>query len=109
MTSCVLTGYLVAELHGNVEFSLGYHALLMGEGREEICWQNVEAEETSLGEAWADAFKSNARRLWRIQRMEEWLSVLPSTFNGMELGAQEWMYYLILRYVIESPQPTVPL
>ena len=34
--SCVITGDLVAALCGTAEFRLGDHALLMGEGREEI-------------------------------------------------------------------------
>ena len=34
--SCIITGHLVAALHGTAEFSSGDHALLMGEGREDI-------------------------------------------------------------------------
>ena len=34
--SCVITGHLVAALRGTAEFRSGDHALLMGEGREEI-------------------------------------------------------------------------
>ena len=32
-----------------------------------------------------------------------WLSVLPSTANGMELGSQEWRDSLFLCYCIEPP------
>ena len=32
-----------------------------------------------------------------------WLSVLPSTINGTELGAQEWRYSLFLIYGIDPP------
>ena len=35
--SCVITGHLVAALHWKDEFRSGYHSLLMGEGRDEIC------------------------------------------------------------------------
>ena len=31
------------------------------------------------------------------------MSVLPSTVNETELGAQEWRYYLFLRYGIVPP------
>ena len=34
--SCVITGHLVAALHGAVDFKSGGHALLMGKGRNEI-------------------------------------------------------------------------
>ena len=50
----------------------------------------MEAAETALGEAQAAAYKPDAQWLGRIQRTEVWLSVLPSTVNGTELGAQEW-------------------
>ena len=32
-----------------------------------------------------------------------WLTVLPSTVNGTELGAQEWRGALFLRYGLEPP------
>ena len=34
----------------------------------------------------------------RIRRTGAWLSVLPSTAYGTELGAQEWRYSLFLSY-----------
>ena len=46
--SCVVTGHLVAALRGTAEFSLGDHALLMGEVREEIRWRHAEVAETAL-------------------------------------------------------------
>ena len=45
----VITGNLVIALRGTAEFRLGEHTLLMGEGREEIRRQHVEAEEKALG------------------------------------------------------------
>ena len=35
--------------------------------------------------------------------MGAWMKVQLSTFNGMELGAQEWIYALFLRYGLEPP------
>ena len=35
-SSCVLTGHIIATLHGEVEFRSGDHSLLMGEFREDI-------------------------------------------------------------------------
>ena len=32
-----------------------------------------------------------------------WLTVLPSTVNGTELGAQEWRDALFLRYGLDPP------
>ena len=39
----------------------------------------------------------------RIKWTGAWLSVLPSTVNGMELGAQEWRDPLFLCYSIDPP------
>ena len=36
--------------------------------------------------------------------MVAWLSVLPSTVNGAELGVQEWRDSLLLRYDIKPPE-----
>ena len=35
--------------------------------------------------------------------MGAWLTVLPSTVNGTELGAQEWRDALFLRYGLDPP------
>ena len=43
-----------------------------------------------------------------IQMMGAWMSMLPSTVNGKELGAQEWRDYLFLRYGINPPGLTDP-
>ena len=42
---CVITGHLVTALSGTAEFRSGNHALLMGDGREEIRRQHAEAAE----------------------------------------------------------------
>ena len=94
--SCVITGHLIAAPRGTAEFRPGYNALLIGEGREEIQRRHEKAAETYLGEAWAAASKTDARRLGRIQRMGAWLSVITSRVNGTELWLQEWRDYLFL-------------
>ena len=58
--SYVITGYLIAALHGMSEFRSGDHALLMREGMEEIKQRYVEEAEINLGEAWAAALKLDA-------------------------------------------------
>ena len=49
--SYVITGYLVAALFQNAYFWSGDHALLMGEGRDEIRRRHAEDAETALGES----------------------------------------------------------
>ena len=71
--SCVITGRLVAALYGTADFRSGYHALLMGESRDEIFRWNAEAIETSLEEAWAAISTEKARRKGQIMRAGAWL------------------------------------
>ena len=59
--------------------------------------------ETALGESWAVAYKENSHRIGRIMQTGVYLSVLPYTINGIELGAQEWKDSLFLRYGIKTP------
>ena len=39
----------------------------------------------------------------RTAKTGAWLTVLPSTVNGTELGSQEWRDALFLRYGLEPP------
>ena len=50
MASCVILGNLVTAFQGTSEFRSGNHALLVGEGRDEIRQRHVEEAETSLRE-----------------------------------------------------------
>ena len=63
------------------------------------------------GEQWAEAALMaalegapvlQARRMLRAAKTGAWLTVLPSTVNGTELGAQEWRDNLFLRYGLVS-------
>ena len=89
MDSCVVTGHLVVALYGTAEFCSGGNALLMGEGRYKIRWRNADDVKTELGEDHAVASTEDARWTGRITRTGAWLSVLPSTDSGTELGVQE--------------------
>ena len=44
-----------------------------------------------------------ACRMQRAAKTRAWLTVLPSTVNGAELGAQEWRDALFLRYGLDPP------
>ena len=60
MASFIITGHRVEALFGTVEFRSGDHALLMGEGREDIRRQHTAAAETALREAQAATSKPDA-------------------------------------------------
>ena len=44
-----------------------------------------------------------ARRMQRAAKTRAWLTVLTSTMNDTELGAQKWRDALFLRYGLEPP------
>ena len=44
----------------------------------------------------------HARHMQRAAKTGAWLTVMPSTVNGTELGPQEWRDALFLRYGLES-------
>ena len=62
--ACVITGHLVAALHGTAEFWSGAHALFMGEVRYDIRRQHAEAAETSLGKSLAATFTEVSHSLF---------------------------------------------
>ena len=68
----------------------------MVEGTYGISWRHTKAVETSLGEAWVAASTEDTHHMGRIMRTGALLSVLPSTVNETELGAQEWRDSLFL-------------
>ena len=71
--SCVVTGYLVAAIHGTDEFWSGYHALLMGVIRYEIRRRYAEATYTELGEAQAATSTEETHKMLRIMWTGVWL------------------------------------
>ena len=95
--------HLIPALCGTVEFRSGKHALLMGEGREEIQKRHAEESETAPGETRATTSNPEARRLGRVQQTGAWLLVISSTINGTELGLQELIDYIFLCYGIDPP------
>ena len=101
--SCVITGHLIEVLRGTAEFWSGDHSLLMGEVRYEIHQRHADAAETALGEDWAAMSTENACLMGRITRKGAWLSVIPSTVNGTELGAPDWRDSIFLHYGIDPP------
>ena len=59
--------------------------------------------EKALTETLVGAPVQGARRFWRAKKMGTWLTVQPSMVNGTEVGVQEWLDALFLRYGLEPP------
>ena len=53
MDSCVITGHLFAALLRTAEFWSGDHALLVGEGRDDIFQRHAAAAEMALEDSWS--------------------------------------------------------
>ena len=100
VVSCVITEHLVAALCQTDAFWSRDHSLLIGEGRDETLQWYAEAAEIAPGEARAVSSTEDTCMMGWIMRMWVWMSFLPSTVNGIKLGAQECRYSLFLHYGI---------
>ena len=63
----------------------------------------VQQAEAELTAALEGGPVQQACRMRRAAKTWAWLTVLPSTVNGTEMGAQEWRDALFLRYGLEPP------
>ena len=59
--------------------------------------------QTALEEAMEESPALDACELRRGNNMEVWITVFPSTVNGMDLEYQGWFDSLFIRYGIEPP------
>ena len=76
--------------------------MIMCEGQGEIRCCHVQNTQTEMEEFMVTAPTLNDRRLRQGTKTGDWLTMLPSTVNGMELGSQEWRNSLFLHYVIDT-------
>ena len=63
--------------------------------------RGVQQAEAALRVALEGAPVQQARRMRQAAKTGAWITVLTSTVNGTELGAQEWREALFLRYGLE--------
>ena len=101
--SCVITGYLVSALRGQVPFRTADHAACLQIGRAAFRWQNMAKAMASPETTIAGAPAVVTCRLQRATKTGAWMTMQPSTVNGSELGAQEWQDAAFLRYGLEPP------
>ena len=77
--------------------------MLLQEDQGEIQCLHVQDSHTALDEAMVTDPVLDALMMIWITKMGAWLAVLPSTVNGTDLGAQEWLNTLSLCYEIDLP------
>ena len=65
--------------------------------------RGVQQEEVALTAALEGDPVQQERHMRRAAKTVAWLTVLLSTVNGTNLGAQEWRDALFLRYGLEPP------
>ena len=87
-----------------MEFRTADHSACLREGRTAVRRQGQIRAEEALTAALEGSPVFHARRLRRAANTKAWLTVLPSTVNGTELGAQEWQDALFLWYGLEPPE-----
>ena len=84
--SCFVIVHLVTTLRGRTEFKTGDHDLILREGRGDIRRSHVHITKAVLEEAMEDDPTLDARRLRWETNTEAWLTMLPSTVNGTDMG-----------------------
>ena len=73
-TYCVITGYLVAALRGQEEFSTADHAAYMREERAEVQKRNKLRSEESMEETLEGSPAHEARHLWQETKTGSWMT-----------------------------------
>ena len=101
--SCVITGHLIAELRGQVEFRTSDCSACLREGLTAVWRQSQHRAEEALAATIAESPVQGARRLKWETKTGSWLTFKLSTVNGNDMGAQEWCDALFLRYGLEPP------
>ena len=101
--SCVITGHLVASLRGQVVFQTADHLACLWRGQLAVRHRGEKRAEEALMAALEGAPVLQERRMRRAAKTRAWLTVLPSTVNGTDLGAQDCRDALFLRYGLELP------
>ena len=75
----------------------------MQDEQGEIRCQHVQDAQIALEDYMAESPVSDACQMRQGTNTGLWLTVLPFTVNGTELGDQEWHDVLFLRYIIDLP------
>ena len=88
MASCDITGHLVAALRGQEEFQTVNHSAYLQELIAEVRKQGVLQAEEALAETLKVPPVQDAYLFQRAKNTGAWLTVQPSTVNGMKLGMQ---------------------
>ena len=101
--SCVITGYLVAALRGQVKFQTADHSACLQEGRTSVWRQGQIWAEEALTATLEGPLVMHARLMQRAANTGAWFTVLPSTVNGTELEVQKWRDAFFLRYGLDPP------
>ena len=88
MASCDITELLVAALRGQEEFQTANHSAYLQEGIAEVRKQGVLQAEEALAETLKVPPVQDTYLFQREKKTGAWLTVQPSTVNGMKLGMQ---------------------
>ena len=83
LSSCVITGHLVLALRGKVTFRTAHHAACLGDGRAAVRRKSVAKEMASLEATITRDLEVVTRQLRRATKTGAWLTMQPSTVNGI--------------------------
>ena len=101
--SCVITGHLVASLRGQAVFRTSDHTACLRGRRLTVRHRGEKRAEVVLTAQLEGPLVLQACQMRRAAKTGAWITVLLSTVNGTDLGAQEWRDALFLSYGLEPP------
>jgi hypothetical protein len=99
----LLCSHILAAFRGVNVFQLTDHLKVIWEVNAEIKLYNAAKRESSLNNLVSRTSCNNRRTILTGKETGQWLLVLPSTVNGIELSAQEFCNALLMGYAQGTP------
>ncbi len=100
--SILICSHLLAALRGRDPFRTVDHLAVMNAVKPELKFRSRERYDLALDTIVTNLPCDDRRTILRGKDSGQWLSAVPSTFNGTELSKQEFQDALLLRYA-KSP------
>ena len=86
--SCMVTGHLSVSLWGHVKFRSGGHVQILTDGTKYMRWHKAQEVKEDLSTASVNLSLKEILSLHFRRKIGSWISVVPSTLNGTEIGAK---------------------
>jgi hypothetical protein len=86
----VICGHIIAAIRGMTIYRSADHLSVLKSDKAELCKRSLDCSKEALSAILHGLPSGESRTILGGQQTGTWLSILPSTINGMELLAQEF-------------------